>query len=219
VAHTSPSSSGDGPTSLSLMTFADAVLKPVRGHLRRRIAVPVGAEWCFDAASSEISVDIPALALNSNFQLNLAATPSFWSASATGGSKRQPSQSSAACAFTSRSRRKKSRLHWRRALFIIDQLERVLGERFVAELPERWEWPSVPFLNIGAGDRSLLAPPGSNAEHILETSLCSNQLALAEFCEKADPISRFRRQLPVGVFDERVSKKTHWTVSPRRGPS
>ena len=197
------------------MSFEELVLIPVRKHLGRRIMVPSGATWSAlerDDGVLELVVDLDVDALAADFQKDLAAAPSFlfclafWLEKAAGASttcrirvRGTPPMAGAKL------------LHWRRSLFLLHEVEAIIPDRFAVEAPDRWRWPDRPVLNASKSARSSAAGDDDKPEHRLEAYLCREPAALDTFSAVVTPITRFRRQLPVGLFDGEVSKATAWT--------
>ena len=193
------------------MSFEEKVLVPVREYLGRRIMVPSGADWSSterDDGTLELAVDLTVDALAADFQKDLPAAPSFlvclayWIERATGTPTRG--------LVRIRGERPSLRaelLHWHRSLFLLHELEAIIPERFVVEAPDRWRWPASPVLNAPKSARSAAAGDDDHPEHRLEAYLCREPAALDSFCEVVAPITRFRRQLPVGLFESEVAKK------------
>ena len=199
-------------------SFEALVLAPVRGYLGRGIKVPSGATWSTRTGQINgegvlhLHVDLTVDALAADFQKDLPAAPSFllclayWIERATGVKTRckvrfhgdPPTGGS-------------KLLHWRRSLFLLHELDTILGERFAVEAPDRWRWPSRPVLNAPKSARSTAAGEDDKPEHRLEAYLCREPAALDSFFKEVTPITRFRRQLPVGLFEGKVSKDTAWT--------
>ena len=195
-------------------SFEALVLAPVRGYLGRGIKVPSGATWSTRTGQINgegvlhIQVDLTVDALAADFQKDLPAAPSFllclayWIERATGVKTRckvrfhgdPPTGGS-------------KLLHWRRSLFLLHELDTILGERFDVAAPDRWCWPAQPVLNAPKAARSAAVGDDDKPEHRLEAYLCREPEALASFCGEVTPIQRFRRQLPVGLFESEVAKK------------
>jgi len=197
------------------MSFEALVLTPVREYLGRRIKVPSGASWTAEKQADDVLnlvVDLTVDALAADFQKDLPAAPSFlvclayWVERATSAKTRclvrvhgePPTEGSRL-------------LHWRRSLFLLAELEAVIPERFAVEAPDRWRWPERPVLNAPLSTRSTEARDDSNPEHRLEAYLCREPAALDSFCKVVTPITGFRRQLPVGLFEGKVAKETALT--------
>ena len=197
------------------MSFEERVLEPVREYLGRRIMVPSGATWSVEDRADgflELAVDLDVDALAADFQKDLAAAPSFllclayWVERATGTESR--------CRVRVHGEpptRGGRLLHWRRSLFLLHELEAILPERFEVEAPDRWRWPDRPVLNAPKATRSTAAGDDDHSEHRLEAFLCREPEALDSFCKEVTPIRKFRRQLPVGLFEGEVLKATAWT--------
>jgi len=197
------------------MSFEERVLGPVREYLGRRIMVPSGADWSAQVDEDgdlELVVKLDVAALAADFQKDLATAPSFlvclayWRERATGVETRCCVQVHGVPPTAGA-----KLLHWRRSLFLLHELETIIPDRFVVEAPDRWRWPARPVLNAPGSVRSSDASTDNHPEHRLEAYLCREPDALDSFCVEVTPIRRFRRQLPVGLFEGKVSKASAWT--------
>lgn len=196
------------------MSFDALVLNPVRKFLHRRVEVPDGASWIVETEgdATRLVLEESASNLSRNLQEDLAATPSFllclayWLERATG----RPTLCELRVTGVA-PKDGSELLHWRRSLFVIEQLERAVPRRLTVKSPAHWQWPNAPILNAAQTDRSNDAEAGSRPEHILETDLCQSDAARLAFSRQVAPVLQFKRQLPVGLFSGVVSKNTHFT--------
>lgn len=197
-----------------MIDFHKAVLVPVRKHLGRKIQIPKRARWSFveDDSGGTLQLDVDAAALAKNFQKNLPATPSFlicfayWLERATGSSTK--------CRVVVHGPpplKRKDLLHWRRTLFILEEIESQLAPRVEVHVEDRWNSPGNPVLNAPRGKRKSSKSKVAGLEHVLETSLCSSTAASDAFARAVHEIDRFERQLPLGLFGDRISRATAWT--------
>jgi hypothetical protein len=193
-------------------SFERNALGPVREYLgAARIQVPSGCAWRFDEAAGRVCLDIKAIALSQDMQKDASAAPSFLFCLAYWLERIRARPAPCLVNVTGEPPQEgTAREHWNRSTFVIDQLERALPERFVAQLPQRWTWPKSPILNVASKDPSDEAA-NTRGERVLETSICSSDKARDDFSAAIDPIARFRRHLPVGLFEESVSEATAWT--------
>jgi hypothetical protein len=192
--------------------FEENVLGVVRKQLGRSIDVPARgpsdrrAIWNYDALERRLVLELSATTISKNFQTQMAASPSYlfclgyWldmdcllrvtGPIPTDGLRR---------------------LHWNRAAFVIQQLERASSGRFRAEIPSGWTWPAVPLLNHERGRRSPKMRSGLTPERTLEISICQKHEAQKDFSAHVDEIGSFEHQLPLGLFDGVISRKSAWT--------
>lgn len=192
------------------MTFP-ALLSTVRVHLGRRVDVPRRGTWTTEAHGDRlrIVVELDAAALCANMQDNTPASPFFalclawWFEHATGrpadiGVRVRGAAPAEAGALR----------HWRRSQFLLSELSLLLGSRFRVDPAPSWEWPSLPVLNAPIGPRSSEHARAALSEHALEVQIASSPSLLASF---PHPLSAIARQLPLGLFDGRVSEASAWT--------
>jgi hypothetical protein len=106
----------------------------------------------------------------------------------------------------------------RRSAYLLHEYEKAFGEEFKVELDPglAWKWPETPVFNVEKEDRDVAPTSGPRSEARFEYRLCHNENALAAFNEALpdeEHITRFNRQMPVGLFEGKVrSDEEHrWT--------
>jgi hypothetical protein len=100
--------------------------------------------------------------------------------------------------------------HYRRSLFLLEEYARLAPDLFSCRGALRWAWPRDPVFNV-EGKRDLRkAPRGAEAK--LAAALRADP-AVRDQLEKVvgAPVEPLRDQLPVGLFEGEVDRKTHWT--------
>lgn len=195
--------------------FADLVVAPVRQHLRRPVRLPtVAGTWHLehDRGTPVLGLDLDAAELGHNLQTDRPAAPFFllafayWFGHLNDVEPRlrlrvqgPPPEARAA------------RLHHRRAWIALEALQAALGERLdVQGAPER-RWPEHPFLNAPRIERVTTAEAHTGAEHQVEVQLTREAEHAEAFASSIAPLTAFRRQLPLGLFDREVAHATRWT--------
>lgn len=200
------------------MTFED-VLRTVRAATGRNIAVPSRAGWAaVDQGGDGVRLDVtlPVAALATNLQTNTAAAPFFalciawWLEAAIGRPVRVHVHLDGALPAPPMPGHDPTPelLHTRRGQFLLAEMTSLLGPRFVVTPDPGWTWPSRPVLNAPMIDRSSEHDHDPLSEHALEVYITGSSELVATFPE---PIAFLGRQLPVGLFDGVVSKRTAWT--------
>lgn len=180
------------------------------------IRIPAQVLWNVkDAGESiQLSLTIRAADLSRNIQCQLAATPSYLVCFAYW--LEIVCQKPTTCRIRIEGEiptEAKQIKHWRRSLFLINEMKILLRKRISVISPDNWQWPQQPYLNEKRQDRKNEQRKQHNPEHRLEISLCRSSKAAREFADKANvgAITRFERQLPVGLFGGEVGRNSHWT--------
>lgn len=204
-----------------MSAFAQSVVAPVRAFLDRPVRVPFESEagaWTVSTKANgevEVMLTVSADRLAMNMQTDDAASPFFllsfayWLERAIPGTRTTckivvtPSSS---IQNTSQAQ------HLRRSMFLLAELTRLLPERVSLVIPEglAWAWPASPIFNAEGEERNHESGVGGEAE--LERFLCRDGQALESFRE-LEPVAGFRSQMPVGLFDQNVTRATTWTPS------
>jgi hypothetical protein len=195
--------------------FTRHVVRPVRDHLGPGVRPPSVGAWDLgtDRGEPVLTLDLPTSALEENLQTDEAASPyfllcfAFWHARLTGRDPRlrvtvsgEPSADASAVR------------HARRARIGLEALCAALGDRLDLRGVPSDPWPPAPVLNAPRVERSHEEGRGGR-EHQVEAQLAREPLHADAFPPGRDgsPISAFHRQLPLGLFDRKVSRATAWT--------
>lgn len=187
------------------------MIHPVRRFLGRTVDVPKGPHWRAEQDGDGITLilEIESGMLAHNIQATLDSAPSFllclayWLEVETGRSVRCSVRVLGAPPSA-----EPGLLHWRRAMFILDEYQRVLPRRFEVQASQHWTWPVRPVLNVSRAERTDAGDELMPSEYQLETSICDTPQAASDFCV---PIAGFQSRLPVGLFDGEVSLEQRWT--------
>jgi hypothetical protein len=102
--------------------------------------------------------------------------------------------------------------HTNRSLFLLHEMESLLGERFTCSPTAQVPWPAQPLVNDRAEPAEASAKPwdGSGSEHDLECAFTTQPQLVDQFAP-IDRITGFQRQFPLGIFDGRISSETRWS--------
>lgn len=192
------------------MTFAE-LLQIVRGETGRKILVPSGGDWSVeeDGGRARIVVGLTPAQLCENMQNNAPASPfyalcfAWWFERATG----QPADIGVKVIGTAPTE-PAALLHWRRSHFLLAELRAIFGSRFRVDPAPAWTWPLKPVFNHPLSIRSATHEHSPLSEHALEVQISNSRELQATFPDSIWPIAR---QLPVGLFAEKVAAKTAWT--------
>lgn len=196
------------------MSFDEQVVARVRLFLGRRVRLPSVGTWSWgtDGGVPTLGLELDAEALGHNLQTNPPSTPFFllcfayWYARATGVEPRLRVDVAGPGPVGEGPRR-----HVRRAWIALEALEHALGDRLEVHGAPRRRWPDRPVLNAPLSDRSGADGGGGGREHKVEVALTESEAAAHEFSELHAPIRRFRRQLPLGLFEGEVANQARWT--------
>jgi hypothetical protein len=135
---------------------------------------------------------LPAEALEKNLQTQLAASPSYlfclgyWLERQTG----RPTT----CLLRVKARTsadQASLSHWRRSVFVIEQLVLAAAGRLRVAMDvglPGWEWPKEPLLNVATRDRTSTASAAHGKEHLLDVSLSNSEEARLDFGTNVGPL-------------------------------
>lgn len=194
--------------------FDAHVVKPVREYLRRPVRLPSVGTWSLEheRGTPVLRLELAADALGHNLQTNRAAAPFFllcfayWYAHLADTETRLRVDVHGAPPTKTLQLR-----HYRRAWLALEALEAALGDQLVVTGAPAERWPATTVLNAPHIERSTHAERTTGAEHQVEVLLTRDAHLADQFSELFAPISRFRRQLPLGLFDGEVSGKKHWT--------
>lgn len=194
-------------------TFDQVICAPVRKHLGRQVRLPDIGDWnaTTERGVKTLSLSIPRRILGENLQGNRPASPFFlvcfayWHAAITGVEPALVLEVTGPGPITF-----KERCHERRAWIALEALQQGLGDRMsVVGGPEQ-RWPTAPVFNAPTQDRAETTD-GQGREHKVEVQLARNPELAHQFSTQELPINRFRRQLPLGLFEGQVAKSAHWT--------
>lgn len=196
-----------------MSAFDATVCAPVRAHLGRPVRLPSLGTW--DASTARgaplLSLELPHRALGENLQTNGPATPFFlmcfawWHARLTRTDPvlrvrivgDPPMDASAV-------------RHVRRSRIALEALATALGDRLVLEGIGEDPWPRAPVFNAPNQVRGSDLG-GKGPEHVVEVQLTDEPEHAASLSAGGPAIDRFRRQLPLGLFDGEVARSAHWT--------
>jgi hypothetical protein len=196
-----------------MSSFDAIVCAPVRAHLGRPVRLPSLGTWDVSTARGAplLSLELPHAVLAENLQTNGPATPFFllcfawWHAHITRTDPflrvsivGDPPTDAAAVR------------HLRRSRIALEALTAALGDRIVVEGLSGDPWPAAPVFNAPNQVRGSDLG-GKGPEHMVEVQL-TDERNHAESVPAGDlTIDRFRRQLPLGLFDGEVARSAHWT--------
>ncbi len=208
------------------------VRQEVRTHLGRPIDVPgsslPGVEW--DAAWDhsgrilDLSVTLPLAAFHQNLQTDLPAAPSFLLCLAY-WIERLPARRGCFVRCTCRidssgwsgpsSPATRTDRHIWRSLFLVKELERIFPDRLVCNYAGSvppWRWPTHPRFNSPGtrpGPQGNQPLPIRVREADMELYMAGNPTVIAAFpVQGPDAPTLMHRQLPVGLFEQPVSRRT-----------
>ncbi len=196
------------------MSFEEQVVLPVRKHLRRSVRLPLVGRWDIgtERGAPTLSLTLDAAVLGQNLQTNRAAAPFFllcfayWYERVSGSSPRLRLE-----VVGDLPERKLALRHARRAWIALEALQSALGDRLEVIGAPAARWPARPVFNAPQIDRGEADGRGGGREHKVEVALSRDASASSDFSSRFAPITGFRRQLPLGLFDETVSRESHWT--------
>ena len=196
------------------MSSRDTVLSTVRKYLGRSVRLPSGVSWDVELNSSgttlalQVSCDI----LSRNLQTNQAAAPFFMICFAYWYERATSQHCSTRLELTGAPPTSGGALqHFRRSMIALEAAQEALGERLTINGPSCVTWPTQPTFNKPLSKRSNREGDKKGSEHDLETQLCREAQIAHSFSSHFEPITTFRRQLPLGLFEGEISKKTMWT--------
>ena len=181
-------------------------------RLGRSIQVPSSASWhVADHPTPVIVATMSAEALAKNIQTDDAAVPSFAFCLAWWFEHFELLGARRVHARVEISGDMVPGAHTNRSLFLLHELESILGGRFTCSPTVQVPWPKQPLVN----DRSTTAEAnalweGTGSERDLECAFTTQPQLVEQFAAIA-PITDFRRQLPLGIFDRRISSTTRWS--------
>jgi len=181
-------------------------------RLGRSIQVPRSATWhVADGPTPVIVATMPADALTQNIQTDDAAVPSFAFCLAWWFERFE--------LFGPRSVRARVEItgdippsaHTNRSLFLLHELENLLGDRFTCSPAVHVPWPRQPLVNdrVDPAEASVVWD-GTGSERDLECAFTTQPQVVEQFAA-IDRITGIRRQFPLGIFDGRISSKTRWS--------
>ncbi len=195
-------------------SFDAQVCKPVRAHLGRPVRLPSVGEWSQESerGTPVLRLRLHAEELGHNLQTNRAAAPFFLMCFAYWYGRVTDSEPRIHVDILGDPPTKTGALrHYRRAWIALEAMETALGSRLTITGAPKRRWPDRPYLNAPIVERSTSAAHTTGAEHQVEVALTRDGKHAAEFTDLFAPITNFRRQLPLGLFDGKVSAHAHWT--------
>lgn len=100
--------------------------------------------------------------------------------------------------------------HFRRSLFLIDELVQLVPELFSCRGASRWAWPRDPVFNVEGKRDYRKAPRGAEAK--MAAALRADPAVRGQLeALFGKPVEPLRDQLPVGLFEGEVDKSKRWT--------
>lgn len=97
----------------------------------------------------------------------------------------------------------------RRSLFLLNEYERLLPDLFGYSCDAAWAWPPSPVFNVEGRRDPSRAPAGGERRVVWD--LINSPTAVTELTRLFGPIETPQDQLPVGLFQGKVSAPTAWT--------
>ena len=190
--------------------FKKEVCAPIRAHLGRSIRLPSAGRWHVTSQHGAplLALELPHPALASNIQDNPAASPFFlvcfawWHARLTG------TEPALQVDIVGPPPTEPSLLrHARRAAIALEALQQALGNRLTITGQLADPWPTSPVFNARVG---AMITGERGQEHLTEVQLTEEPAHAQALPAQDVHIDRFRRQLPLGMFDAVVSKDAAW---------
>jgi hypothetical protein len=181
-------------------------------RLGRSIQVPSRDRWRIDDGQHPaVVVTMPGSALALNMQSDAAAVPSFAFCLAFWFERFELLGARQVRARVEVEGDIAPGQHTNRSLFLLHELESLLGDRFTYLPKMQVPWPRQPCVNSGntARQAPVLATE-SSSERDLEIAFTTQSQLVDQFAV-IEQITEFKRQLPVGIFDGQVSKATRWS--------
>lgn len=198
------------------MNFNDDVLKVLRTNMKHRISIPGSPKnpsWvAIDKGAEGVTLDVTAdqSLLCKNFQKDAAATPFFALCIAWWFEKFTGRKTEVVFHVPDETPQVRGQLlHWRRTHFLLSELTSLIPLRFVVKSRHRWEWPPDPRLNIPRGERATSFRPEDLRERAIGSRIARYEGGPGLFPVK---LSSIQEQLPLGLFNEKVSRATAWTA-------
>jgi len=196
------------------VSFEHEVVVPVRGFLGRGVRLPSVGTWSFEPVGGvpALALELDASCLGRNLQTNHAAAPFFLLCFAYWLERARGLEVGLRVEIVGAPPSRTGPLrHYRRAWIALEALEAALGDRLeILGAPARG-WPQAPVFNAPLVDRGGADGTGGGREHKVEVALTEDPDAAAGFSDLHAPITGFRRQLPLGLFEGQVAKANHWT--------
>jgi len=194
--------------------FDTKVCAPVREHLGRPVRLPSVGTWSLEheRGTPVLRLELSAAELGHNLQTDRAAAPFFLMCFAYWYGRVQDIEPRLRVDIGGSVPTRTGPLrHYRRAWIALEAMEEALGERLAISGAPAERWPPCTVLNAPRVARATTAANTTGAEHQVEVLLTRDAHLADEFSTRFAPITGFRRQLPLGLFDGEVSGKRHWT--------
>ena len=195
-------------------SFDAQVCAPVREHLGRPVRLPSVGKWSLEheRGTPVLRLELDADELGHNLHTDRAAAPFFLLCFAYWYGRMRDTEPRLLVDIGGSAPTKTGPVrHYRRAWIALEALETALGDRLQVSGAPQDRWPAKTVLNAPRVERATTAAHTNGAEHQVEVLLTRHAHLADEFSRHFAPITGFRRQLPLGLFDGEVSGKKHWT--------
>ncbi len=196
-------------------SFDQQICEPVRVHRANpRLRLPAVGTWevTTDRGAPLLSLELSRETLGRNLQEDPAAAPYFlvcfawWHARITKSDPQLRLRVVGDPPKTPRAVR-----HYHRSLIALEALTEALGGRLRIVGVDEEPWPDAPVLNRAPNTERSSDTGGRGVEHRVEVQLTDEPEHAGSLPASAAPISRFHRQLPLGLFDGKVARDARWT--------